>query len=251
MPGRLVLVPAPLDFGCGAEAALDAVLPREVIGRAAGIAHWAVENAKSARAFLKRVDAIVPLARPLQAIEIHELPRPRKGGATVVAPDHAPLLAPMLAGHDLGLLAEAGMPAVADPGAALVAAAHVAGIAVLPLVGPSALLLALAASGLEGQRFAFVGYLPIDDAERAERIRALDAHSRRERQTQIAIETPYRNLALLRALVDHLHPATRLSLALGLTLPDQRCITRNVREWRSAQLPALDRVPAVFLFLAG
>jgi 16S rRNA (cytidine1402-2'-O)-methyltransferase len=251
LPGALVLVPNTLDFGADAEVALDVLLPRAVIARAAGLAHWVAENAKTARALLKRVDAIVPLSCALQAIDIRELPRPRKGGGATAPADLAPLLAPALAGRDIGLVSEAGMPAVADPGAALVAAAHAAGIAVQPLVGPSALLLALAASGLDGQSFAFVGYLPVDAAARAARIRELEARSRRLHQTQIAIETPYRNAALLAALVEHLQPATLLSVASALTQPTQHCTTRAVRDWRGARALLPERVPAVFLFQAG
>ena len=263
-PGRLVLVPNTLDLGTGCEVDLRAVLPQAVIERAARLTHWVAENAKTTRALLKRVDALVPLAQPLQQVQITELPRPPKGGAagggrpgkgvagTPAAPDLRALLAPALAGHDLGLLSEAGLPAVADPGSALVAAAHAAGVPVEPLAGPSSLLLALAASGLNGQSFAFVGYLPVDAAARAARIRELDALSRRLNQTQIAIETPYRNDALLAALAQHLAPGTRLAVACGLTLPAQRCETRTAQAWRQAPgAPLGGQLPAVFCFLAG
>lgn len=251
--GRLVLMPNTLDLGTGVEVALDAVLPRAAIARAAGIGHWVAENAKSARALLRRIGQVVPLARALQEIEIRELPRPHKGAADArpSSGDIAQLLAPALAGHELGLLSEAGLPGVADPGAALVASAHARGIEVEPLAGASSLMLALAASGLDGQSFAFVGYLPVDAAERAARIRELDARSRRRRQTQIAIETPYRGAALLAALIEHLEPSTRLGVAVGLTLPQQRCRTRTVSAWRACPPMPLDRLPAVFLFLAG
>jgi 16S rRNA (cytidine1402-2'-O)-methyltransferase len=160
------------------------------------------------------------------------------------------LLAPALAGHDIGLLSEAGLPAVADPGAELVRVAHALGLKVEPLCGPNSLMLALAASGLNGQSFAFVGYLPQEANARAARIRELDQASRRQHQTQIAIETPYRNAALLGALIEHLHPHTRLCVALGLTLPHVECRSQPVSAWR-AQRPAIDkRVPAVFLWLA-
>lgn len=257
--GALVLVPNTLDLGTGCEVDLRQVLPMAVIERAARLTHWVAENAKTTRALLKRVDALVPLALPLQQLQITELPRPAKGGAArpagrgASAPvDLAPLLAPARAGHDIGLLSEAGLPAVADPGSALVAAAHAAGIAVEPLAGPSALLLALAASGLNGQSFAFVGYLPVEAAARAARIRELEALSRRLNQTQIAIETPYRNDALLAALAEHLQATTRLAVACGLTLPDQRCETRTAQAWRKAPgAPLGGQLPAVFCFLAG
>jgi 16S rRNA (cytidine1402-2'-O)-methyltransferase len=161
----------------------------------------------------------------------------------------ADLLAPLRAGRSLGVIAEAGCPGVADPGQALVAAAHAAGHRVVPLVGPSSLLLALMASGLEGQRFAFRGYLPRDAAGRAQRIRALESVSRAARETQIFIETPYRNDALLAALLECCAPATRLSIAVDLTLPSEAIATRSIAEWRRARA-ALGRRPAVFLLLA-
>jgi 16S rRNA (cytidine1402-2'-O)-methyltransferase len=161
-----------------------------------------------------------------------------------------PLLAPALRGEDLGLISEAGMPAVADPGSALVAAAHGLGIDVQPLAGPSSLLMALAASGLNGQQFAFVGYLPHDDAARAARLHELQARSAREAQTQVVIETPYRNEALLRSMITHLAPSTRLAVACALTLPGAWCRMQRVDEWRRGP-PAIDRRrPAVFMFLA-
>ena len=253
--GKLVLVPNTLDLGTDHEVDLRDVLPHAVIARAATLGHWVAENAKTTRALLKRVDRLVPLTQPLQLIQISELPRPAKGGGAAkatAAVDLKPLLAPALAGHDIGLLSEAGLPAVADPGAALVQAAHALGITVEPMAGPSALLLALAASGLNGQSFAFVGYLPVDASARAARIRELDTLSRRQAQTQIAIETPYRNDALLAALVEHLQPGTRLAVACGLTLPGERCETRTVAAWRSKPVSPLGgRLPAVFSWLAA
>jgi len=248
--GRLVLVPNTLDLGTEHAPDLQAVLPLAILQQSAELAHWVVENAKTARAFLKRVDAVVPLARPLQAIDIRELPRPRKGAPRAEAPDLAPLLAPALQGHDIGLLSEAGLPAVADPGADLVAAAHALGLRVDALPGPSSLLLALAASGLNGQSFAFVGYLPVEAAARSARIHELDALSRKAGQTQIAIETPYRNAALLQALVAELHADTRLAVACGLTLPEGWNRTQPVRDWRRAPREISDRLPAVFAWLA-
>jgi 16S rRNA (cytidine1402-2'-O)-methyltransferase len=249
-PGTLLLVPSPLDLGT-AEVPLAEVLPAGVIRRAAGLRHWVAEDARSARALLKRVDAIEPLVAPLQALHIAELPRPRKGSREPVpAAAWQALLEPALQGHDLGLVSEAGLPAVADPGAALVAAAHAAGVPVQPLAGASALLLALAASGLNGQSFAFVGYLPQEAAARAARIRELEAVSRRQAQTQLAIETPYRNAALLQALLAALAPGTMLSVACGLTLPEGWCRTASVAAWRSQPPVMPDAMPAVFGWLA-
>jgi 16S rRNA (cytidine1402-2'-O)-methyltransferase len=252
-PGRLLLIPNTLDFGvAGAgEADLQEVLPLGVIRLAAGLTHWVAENAKTTRAFLKRVDAVVPLAQPLQALQIVELPRPAKGSSgRAPANSLEPLLAPCLEGHDLGLISEAGLPAVADPGAALVQAAHSAGIVVVPLSGPSSLLLALAASGLNGQSFAFVGYLPTDGGQRSARIRELEALSRRASQTQLMIETPYRNEALLSALTATLAPTTRLSISCGLTLADGWTRTDSVARWRSKPTALPKDVPAVFGLLA-
>lgn len=252
MPGRLLLVPTPLDFGVDVPGVEDLreTLPLGVIREAARLRHWVAENAKSARAFLKRVDAVEPLGCPLQQIEIVELPRPPKGrpGAT---PDLAGLLAPALQGADLGLVSEAGLPAVADPGAALVQAAHARGVAVVALPGASAILLALAASGLNGQNFAFVGYLPTDVRERGARIRDLEALSRRAGQTQLMIETPYRNPALLAALIEHLAPGTRLCVSCAVSLPGGFTRTATVEAWRASPLPLPADQPAVFALLAA
>lgn len=251
MAGRLLLIPSPLDFGvAGAGSDLRDSLPLGVIREAARLRHWVAENAKTARALLKRVDAVEPLGCPLQDVEIVELPRQAKGRSGP-PPDLTPLLGPALSGADLGLMSEAGLPAVADPGAALVQAAHARGIEVVALPGASSLVLALAASGLNGQNFAFVGYLPTDAAERASRIRDLEALSRRAGQTQLMIETPYRNPALLAALLEHLAPGTRLSVSCAVTLPGGFTRTDTVGRWRASQtvLPA-DR-PAVFSILAG
>jgi 16S rRNA (cytidine1402-2'-O)-methyltransferase len=252
--GRLYLVPNTLDFGIdGPDVDLREVLPEAVMSRAARLTHWAAENAKTTRAFLKRVDALHPLALPLQQQQIVELPRPPKGRAPAAGDDGAwqALLAPALAGIDMGLISEAGMPAVADPGARLVAAAHAAGVPVVPLVGPSSLLLAVAASGLNGQSFAFVGYLPTDVGARQARLKDLEALSAREQQTQLMIETPYRNSALLQALVAQLKPGTVLSVSCGLSLADAWTYSATVAQWRKAPRAVPDKVPAVFAFLSG
>ena len=250
MNGTLFLVPNTLDLGTAAPPPVTEVLPGGALAVAARLSHWIAENAKSTRALLKRVDAVVPLAQPLQGLSITELPRPHKG-AREPAPDLAPLLAPALQGHDIGLVSEAGLPAVADPGALVVAAAHRLGIPVQPLSGPSSLMLALAASGLNGQSFAFVGYVPSDPAGRSARLRELEATSLRLHQTQLLIETPYRNPALLDALLAALAPATRLSVSVGLTLAGGFTRSDTVARWRERPQALPADVPAVFCLLAG
>ncbi|WPB56013.1 SAM-dependent methyltransferase [Xylophilus sp. GOD-11R] len=246
-PGHLYLVPAPLDFGCAVQSPLTDALPDATLRAAAGITHWICENAKSARAYLKRIDAIHPLATTIQAQNIVELPREvHKKGDHHGGFDARPLLAAALQGHDVGLLSEAGMPAVADPGSSVVRAAHDLGLAVKPLVGPVSLLLALAASGLNGQNFAFVGYLPQDATERTDRIRALESIALRTGQTQLFIETPYRNAALLQALVASLQPNARLSVSWGLTLPDGRTRSADVKTWKRTPAGPDNQTPAVF-----
>ena len=250
-PGVLHLMPNALDFGTAeASADLASRLPLATLRIAARLEHWLCENAKTTRAFLKRVEVVCPLALPLQQISIVELPRPPKGRPEPAAFDAAALLAPLLAGQDLGLLSEAGLPAVADPGSLVVAAAHAAQLRVVALPGASSITLAIAASGLNGQSFAFLGYLPIDADERNARIRELEAISRRHKQTQVTIETPYRNPALLAALVAQLQPTTTLSVSTGLTLASETTRSDPVSRWRSAPGAVPADVPAVFSFLA-
>jgi 16S rRNA (cytidine1402-2'-O)-methyltransferase len=246
-PGTLYLVPAPLDFGCAVQVPLSEVMPAGTLVRAAAITHWICENAKSARAYLKRIDELHPLALPIQQHQIVELPREvHKKGDHHHPFDASALLAPASGGHDVGLLSEAGMPAVADPGSAVVRTAHDLGIRVAPLVGPVSLLLALAASGLNGQNFAFVGYVPQDAALRLQRLRELEAISLKTGQSQMFIETPYRNLALWDALLKALQPATRLAVATGLTLPAGATRSHTVKDWRQTGTPVTNDTPAVF-----
>ena len=206
-------------------------LPAPALATIRSIKDFAVENAKSARAFLGA------LGMPVRELSI------------VTIEEKTDLLAPLRAGRPLGLLSEAGCPAIADPGAQLVEAAHREGFRVVPLIGPSSITLALMASGLEGQRFAFCGYLPREGAPRAKRIRELETRSRRERETEIFIETPYRNEALFSALLEGCAPATRLCVAADLTLSTESVRTRTVAEWRQSK-GAIGKRPAVFLLLA-
>lgn len=245
-PGRLYLVPAPLDFGCEAQAPLEHSMPSGTLAVAARLPCWIAENARSARAYLKRVNESHRLAQPLQALHIQELPREvHKKGDHTGQFDARALLQPALQGQDMGLVSEAGMPAIADPGSSVVKAAHALGLQVLALTGPVSLTLALASSGLNGQSFAFVGYLPQDAAQRAERIRQLDRLALQSGQTQIFIETPYRNAALYAALLQHLQGNTRLALACGLTLEHgwSRCL--SAQRWKKETPPALT-LPTVF-----
>ena len=250
-PGRLLLVPTPLDFGCATQAPIQDVLPAATLNAAAQTTHWITENAKSTRAFLKRVGEQQPLALPLQQQSITELPREvhKKGDHPAGAQggfDAKPLLQAALAGHDVALVSEAGMPAVADPGSSVVRAAHALGLQVVPLVGPVSLLLALAASGLNGQNFAFVGYLPQDAGERTARLKQLEQLALKTGQTQIWIETPYRNPAMMGALLQTLLPNTRLAIASGLTLASASIQSRSVAAWKKSANGPDAQTPAVF-----
>lgn len=200
-------------------------LPASAIEQIKRLKHFVVEDAKSARAFLGA------LGLPVRDLVIEEVGDNRLGG------------------DDIGLLSEAGCPAIADPGAKLIEAAHAAGYKVVPLVGPSSIVMALMASGLEGQRFAFCGYLPRDSAERKDAIQKLERRSRSEKETEIFIETPYRNDTMLAALLETCTANTRLCVAADLTLPTESIRTRTVGEWRKAPLQ-LGKRPAVFLLLA-
>ena len=245
--GRLLLVPTPLDFGCTEQAPITQVLPEATLAAAAGIRHWVCENAKTTRAFLKRVAETHPLVAPLPEQNITELPRHvHKKGDHQSGFDGKPLLAAALQGHDVGLVSEAGMPAVADPGSSVVRAAHDLGLTVVPLVGPVSLLLALAASGLNGQNFAFVGYLPQDAAERASRLKQLESLALKTGQTQLWIETPYRNQAMLSGLLQSLQASTRLAIASGLTLPSAQIQSHTVAQWKKGLKGPEGHTPAVF-----
>lgn len=249
MTGKLYLVPAPLDFGCSDQAPLEDVLPAQTLSIAARLDHWICENAKSTRAYLKRIDGVSALARPLQEQQITELPRQvHKKGDHDGSFDARHLLGAASEGHDIGLVSEAGMPAIADPGSSVVRAAHDLGMPVVALVGPASLLLALACSGLNGQNFAFHGYLPQDDAQRASRIRQLEAFALKTGQSQVFIETPYRNSALLSALLGSLQETTRLAVCWGLTLPRAQAKSATVRKWKMDGSLIQNSLPAVFAF---
>ena len=227
--GTLYLVPVTL----GGEAARS-VLPAATLEIVQRLGTLIVENAKSARAFLKAAGH----PRPLPEIRMHVLDE------HTAEREIESLVALLLAGEDCGLLPEAGCPAVADPGAALVRRAHESGIRVVPLVGPSSILLALMASGMNGQRFEFHGYLPVDKAQRASALKALEQRARDA--TQVFIETPYRNDSMLQSLLEHCRGDTLLCVAVDLTLPAETVATRAIAEWKRKP-PVLDRRLAVFL----
>jgi 16S rRNA (cytidine1402-2'-O)-methyltransferase len=246
-PGKLYLVPAPLDFGCVQQAPLGDVMPQGTLLVAARLSRWICENAKSTRAYLKRVGELAPLAQPLQSLQIQELPREvHKKGDHAGQFDARPLLAAALAGDDIGLVSEAGMPAIADPGSSVVRAAHDLGLQVVALTGPMSLMLALASSGLNGQNFAFVGYVPQDAGERAQRIRELESLALKTGQTQIFIETPYRNAALLQALTQTLQSNTRLALCSGLTMGASWTRSASVAQWKKEKSANPMDLPTVF-----
>ena len=222
----MILYAIPTPLGSSPEESLPAPALRTI----RGLKDFIVENAKSARAFLGA------LGMPVRELSIK-----------VIGEERDPL-EPLRARRSLGLLSEAGSPAIADPGAEIVDAAHQEGFRVVPLVGPSSIVLALMASGLEGQRFAFCGYLPREAGERTKRIRELEQRSRREEETEIFIETPYRNDALFAALLLSCNANSKLCVAADLTLPGESVTTRTIGEWRGAAGPG--KRPAVFLLLA-
>ena len=233
--GRLFLVPAWLSEDTPPA---DAV-PGAVLERVRALDCFVVEDAKSARRFL----AACGHPKPLREVQMSELNEHTPRGEV------AALLEPALAGRDMGVLSEAGVPAVADPGAALVAEAHARGVAVVPLVGPSSILLALMASGLEGQRFRFVGYLPAEAAARRAALVDLEKRSARDRETQVFIETPYRNDAMLADVLAACNGDTRLAIAAELTSPRELIRMDRIEGWRARHDP-IGKRPAIFLLLA-
>ena len=232
VPGRLFLVPNLLGVVPPAE-----VLPQRTIAVARALKHFVVETPKAARQFIKSLQS----EQPIQSIDFATLD-------VNTLPNRVPqLLQPALHGEDLGLLSDAGCPGVADPGALLVAAAHRAGVRVVPLVGPSAVLLALMAAGMNGQQFAFHGYLPVAAEARIKALKALDDAVVRSGVTQIFIETPYRNDALLAAILAACRATTELCVAADLTLPTEKVIRRPIAQWRDSTRTELSRRPAIFL----
>lgn len=249
MTGTLFLIPNTLGLNDNQHSSLLAsIIPDTVQAMTSQLSHFVAENAKTTRAYLKYLSQVHPLQNPIQEIQITEL--------NINTPAQAleGLLHPLLQGHDVGLISEAGVPAVADPGANLVRLAHQRRIKVRPLVGPSSLLLALMGSGLNGQSFAFHGYLPTDATARAKRIRELEERSKKEKQTQLLIETPYRNTAMLEALSNSCQPSTLICVSTDLSLDSESIQTKTAAEWKAQlskqQGPDFHKKPTVFLFLS-
>jgi 16S rRNA (cytidine1402-2'-O)-methyltransferase len=249
MSGILFLIPNTLGQSeLNTVDPLAHIIPAEVQAITSRLDYFIAENAKTTRGFLKMIGATNTLAKPIQEIRIAEL------NVNTDAKALPALLEPLLAGRDAGLISEAGVPAVADPGANLVRMAHALNIQVRPLVGPSSLLLAVMASGLSGQNFAFNGYLPIDAAARIKRIKQLEERSRLEKQTQFFIETPYRNAGMLEALAASCNGNTLISVATDLTLPSEQIQTKSAAKWKAdcaaGKTPDFHKKPTVFLLLA-
>lgn len=230
MAGTIYLIPTTL----GGEM-WEQVIPTEVVSTARNLTHFIVEDVRTARRFLSKLKMDNPI-NDLQFGILNEHTTQREAEL---------LFKPIDEGFDIGVMSEAGVPALADPGSTVVAIAHKRGLKVVPLTGPSSIVLAVMASGLNGQNFAFVGYLPVKSPEREQRIRQLELRSREEMQTQFFIETPYRNNQLLAALLANLQPNTLLSIACDLTLPTETVITRNVNQWKK-QMPDLNKRPSIF-----
>jgi len=234
--GTLYFIPVTLG-----DESIERVIPNDVAEITHRLDHFIVENEKTARRFLGA----------------YKHPKPIRELAFSTLNEHTPdkslpsLLNDLLAGKDVGLMSEAGCPGVADPGAKLATLAHQKGIRVAPLVGPSSILLSLMASGLNGQQFTFLGYLPIDARERMQSLRQIEKTSKASQTTQIFIETPYRNQQLLKAMLDTCHANTKLCIACQVSLPDEYILTKTVAEWkRLSDLPDLHKKPTVFLLLA-
>ena len=232
--GTLYLIPVTLGDDNIAQ-----VLPANVVAIAQQLDTFVVETEKSARHFLSTIKT----AKPVRELTMHLLNEHTEDKAL---PD---LLKPLLAGKDVGLMSDAGCPGVADPGARLIALAHQKGVRVVPLVGPSSILLGLMASGLSGQQFAFLGYLPVDKAQRAQKLKEIEKRAQTHNETQIFIETPYRNMHMLEALLSSCNANTRLCIASQVSLPDEMIVTKTISGWKQSALPDLHKNPTVFLLL--
>jgi len=233
MKGNLYLLPVTLG-----ENEINDVIPSNVVKRLSTIGYFITENVRTARRYLSKAG----IERPINELIFYELNKHTE------ATEIHTFLKPAEAGNHIGLMSEAGCPAVADPGAVIVEIAHKQGIKVIPLTGPSSILLALMASGMNGQNFAFTGYLPIKKPERIIRLKQLENRSRSEKQTQIFIETPYRNMQLLEDIVTTCQPNTRLCIAADITLDTELIMTKTMKEWKG-NLPDLNKRTTVFLIM--
>jgi len=233
-PGTLYLIPVTLG---GDD--IESVLPANVVDIARQLDTFIVENEKSARKFLSLIKPAKPI-RELTLLTLNE----HTGSKELPS-----LLIPLLQGLDVGVISEAGCPGIADPGADLVRLAHHKGIRVAPLVGPSSILLALMASGLDGQRFVFLGYLPTEKGERVQKLGELEKRSQQLQETQIFIEAPYRNQHMLQDIVDTCHANTRLCIACNISLDNELIVSKSIADWKKSEVPDLHRQPTVFLLL--
>ena len=232
--GVLYMIPCPISDST----AVYDVVPetnREVIN---SLDYFIVENVRSARRFLSKVG----IERKIDDLEFVELNEHTREGVAVEA-----MVRPILEGRSAGVISEAGVPGVADPGALVAEACHRRGIRVIPLVGPSSILLAMMASGLNGQSFAFNGYLPVKPPERAKAIKTFERRAQVEHQSQIFIEAPYRNVKLVEQMLAMLSPTTRLTIACDITSPDEIIITRRVEQWRKEGVPDIAKRPTIFI----
>ncbi|MBR3432598.1 MAG: SAM-dependent methyltransferase [Bacteroidaceae bacterium] len=228
----LYLIPVTLG-----DTSTDQVLPSYNHDIIMGIRHFIVENVRSARRFLRQTDREFPI----DDSTFYEM------GKHADEHQFSQYLQALRDGKPMGVISEAGCPAVADPGADIVAIAQRQNLRVIPLVGPSSMIMAVMASGLNGQSFAFNGYLPVDDTDRARKLKALESRAWNERQTQLFIETPYRNRKMFQTLLQSLRPQTRMCIAAGITTADEYIHTHTIAEWKKTELPDLSKVPAIFL----
>ncbi len=232
--GVIYMIPCPISD----ERGVWDVLPKANLDVMNSLDYFIVENTRSARRFLSKAG----VERRIEELEFVEL-----NEHTTSASEIEKMLKPVLAGRSAGVISEAGVPGVADPGADIVALAHRKGVRVVPLVGPSSILMSVMASGLNGQSFAFVGYIPVKDGERAKRIKELERRAKEENQAQLFIEAPYRNVKLFEALVKSLAPKLRLTIAADITSPAEYIKTFTVEEWRKQGVPDIAKRPTIFI----
>jgi len=235
MIGTLYLIPTTIGSD-----SWESVIPPLVIAQTRSLKHFIVEDIRTTRRYLSKIGVTTPIDQiSFQLLNEHTQPI-----------EVEQLINPLLGGNDVGLLSEAGLPAVADPGSQLVALANRKGIKVVPLAGPSSIFLTLMASGLNGQNFAFIGYLPVKSDERRSRMKQLEMRSRQEKQTQIFIEAPYRNVHVFQDILKDCNPETRLTIGVELTTPSEYIATKKIKEWKLIPIPDINKKNCVFCLLA-